>query len=113
MAGGEFGNGLELWRRLRKRYEGSGTICELAGVDGLQSFPKLKNMKDLEEHIEDYEEMVDLYGGGLATSAPAHLRAMFIKTFPAELEEKLLEHPELTTIEKITDHLRQKISYKN
>ena len=113
LSGGEFGNGLELWRNLRVRFEGSGTICEVAGADALHSFPKCKQMKDLEEHLDDWEEMVDLYGGGLAVSAPSHLRVMLVKTLPSEVENELLEHPELNTMEKIIDYLRAKLIYKN
>ena len=113
LAGNEFGNGLELWRRLRLRFEGTGEICEVAGVDGLHTFPKCKLTKDVEEHLDDWEEMVDLYGGPLSQHAPGHLRVMLIKTLPSETENEILDHPELKTMEQIIDYLRGKLLYRN
>lgn len=34
------------------------------------------NVKDPEEHLDAWEEMVDIYGGQLAENAPGHLRVM-------------------------------------
>ena len=113
LAGGEFGNGLELWRRLRIRYEGTGDICEVAGVDGLHAFPKCKQVKELEEHLDDWEEMVDLYGGALSMHAPGHLRVMLLKTLPTETEAEIMDHPELRTMESIIDYLRSRLLYRN
>ena len=82
LAGNEFGNGFELWRRLRLKYEGKGEICQVAGVDLLHTFPKCKSSKptDVEEHLDDWEEMVDLYGQQLQQHAPLSLRVMLVRT---------------------------------
>jgi len=65
LAGREFGNGFEIWRRLRERYEGSGAIIDVAGTDCLHAFPKCKSTKELEEHLDTWEEMLEKYGGPL------------------------------------------------
>lgn len=38
---------------------------------------------------------------------------MFVKTLPQEIEDDLLDHPELKTMEQIIDYLRSKLLYKN
>ena len=80
MAGHEFGNGLELWKRLRVKYEGSSAICDVAGIDLLHTFPKCKSSKPsgLEDHLDDWEEMVDLYGQQIQMGAPLSLRVMLL-----------------------------------
>ena len=115
LAGNEFGNGLELWRKLRVKYEGSSDICDVAGVDLLHTFPKCKSSKEkeVEEHLDDYEELVDLYGKQLQLHAPMSLRVMLLRSLPKELEDEILDKPHLRTMEEIIEYLRQKLSYRN
>ena len=40
IAGGEFGNGFELWRRLFNEYQGGSDAVEFGGMRRLQEFPK-------------------------------------------------------------------------
>ena len=115
LAGHEFGNGFELWRRLRIKYEGKSDICDVAGVDLLHTFPKCKSTKpaDMEEHLDDWEEMVDLYGQQLQMHAPMSLRVMLLRTLPKEVEDEILDRPLLRTMEQIIEYLREKLMYKN
>ena len=71
LCGREFGNGFEMWRRFRQKYEGTGAVMEVAGVDCLHAFPRCKGMMELEEHLEAFEEMLDKYGSQLIEFAPA------------------------------------------
>ena len=52
LAGREFGNGFEIWRRCREKYEGTGAVIDVAGTDCLHAYPKCKSLKDLEEHLD-------------------------------------------------------------
>ena len=113
LAGREFGNGFEIWRRLREKYEGSGDVIDVAGTDCLHAYPRCKSVKDLEEHLDSWEEMLDKYGGPLIEYAPAHVRVMLIKTLPVEVETELFDKPELDTRENIMDWCRKRMAYKN
>ena len=113
MAGREFGNGFERFRKLRLKYEGTGTIMDVAGADCLHQYPKCRSEKELEEHLDAWEEMLDKYGGQLIEYAPGHVRVMLIKTLPHEVENELLDHPELDSWERILDDLRRKLIYKH
>ena len=113
LSGREFGNGFELWRRLREKYEGTGAVIDVAGTDCLHAYPRCKSAKDLEEHLDSWEEMLDKYGQSLIEYAPAHVRVMLIKTLPAEIETELFDKPELDTWEKIMDWCRKRLAYKN
>ena len=113
LAGREFGNGFEVWRQLKAKFEGSGAILDVAGADCLHAFPKCKSPKDLEEHLDAWEEMLDKYGGQLIDFAPAHVRVMLIKTLPTEIETELLDNPQLDTWDKIIAWCRRRIRYKN
>ena len=62
VAGREFGDGFELFRQFRLKYEGTGTIMDVAGADCLHTFPKCRSEKELEEHLDAWEEMLDKYG---------------------------------------------------
>ena len=81
----------------------------------LHTFPKCKSSKeqDLEEHLDDFEEMVDLYGQQLQQHAPMSLRVMLLRTLPKELEDEVLDKPKLRTMEDIIEHIRAKLIYKN
>ena len=109
LAGREFGNGFEIWRRLREKYEGTGDVIDVAGTDCLHAYPKCKSVKDLEEHLDSWEEMLDKYGGPLIEYAPAHVRVMLIKTLPAEVEIELFDKPELDTWEKIMNLVQEEV----
>ena len=98
---------------MRERYEGSGAIIDVAGTDCLHAFPKCKSTKELEEHLDAWEEMLEKYGGQLVEYAPSHVKIMLIKTLPSETEAELFEHPELDTWEKILDWCRKRLLYKN
>ena len=68
---------------------------DVAGADCLHQFPKCRSEKELEEHLDAWEEMLDKYGGQLIEYAPGHVRVMLIKTLPHDIENELLDHPEL------------------
>ena len=107
LAGREFGNGFELFRKLRLKYEGTGTIMDVAGADCLHQFPRCRSEKELEEHLDAWEERLDKYGGQLIEYAPGHVRVMLIKTLPNDIENELLDHPELGSCEQVLDYLRR------
>ena len=113
LAGREFGNGFELFRKLRLKYEGTGTIMDVAGADCLHQSPRCRSEKQLEEHLDAWEEMLDKYGGQLIEYAPGHVRVMLIKTLPSDIENELLDHPDLSSWEQILDYLRRKLIYKH
>ena len=49
---------------------------DVAGADCLHQFPKCRSEKELEEHLDAWEEMLDKYGGQLIEYAPGHVRVM-------------------------------------
>ena len=57
--------------------------------------------------------MLDIYGAQLIEHAPAHLKVMVRNILPKEMENELLDHPELKTWEQIIEWCRKKIHYKN
>ena len=97
LAGREFGNGFEIWRSLRAKFEGSGAILDVAGTDCFHAL----------------EEMLDKYGGQLIDYAPAHVRVMLIKMLPTEIETELIDNPQLDSWEKILAWCRSRLRYKN
>ena len=51
LAGGEEGNGLELWRNLFWEHEGGDTAVQIHGIRSFHAFPKCSNIKDLNIHL--------------------------------------------------------------
>ena len=79
----------------------------------LHTFPKCKSVKYIEDHVEAFEEMVDKHGQMLIDHAPGHLAVMVKNTLPTEMQDELLNHPEVRDWEAIIDWCRKKMTYKN
>ena len=90
LAGGEFGNGFEMWRRLYIEYHGGMSAVEYGGVRRLQEFPRCTQMSKLSEHLDDWVDVLTTYGSELE-HCPKLLRNMILGVIPTELETEILE----------------------
>ena len=86
LAGGEEGNGLELWRVLYLENEGGAMACHTQGVRGFHTFPKCSNLQDLNVHIGQWLHP----GARYATDRPPH-------NLP-RIRGRLLPHPRRPTV---------------
>ena len=111
IAGGEFGNGFELWRRLYNEYQGGSDAVEFGGIRRLQEFPKCENIAKLSEHIDDWLDVLADYGTELS-SCPKLLRNMLLGILPKSIEQEILDkshRPEFKTYEGIIKFCRQRV----
>ena len=58
LAGGTMGNGFEMWRLLHIENKGGGDAIEFGGVRRLQEFPRCNEVKHLNEHIDDWLDVL-------------------------------------------------------
>ena len=56
-SGGEFGNGLEMWRRLFIEYHGGNEAVEYGGIRRLQEFPRCIVVARLSELLDDWMDV--------------------------------------------------------
>ena len=95
LAGGEHGNGLEMWRRLHNEYKGDDDAIEFGGVRRLQEFARCNDLKLLPSHLDDWLEVLSTYGSELE-HCPKLLRSMVFSIIPKTFEDDLLTKPEFT-----------------
>ena len=95
LSGGEQGNGFELWRRLHHDYQGDIDVVEFGGVRRLQEFGRCTDLKLLDDHLDDWTDVLSTYGTELE-HCPKLLRSMVLNIIPKEFEDELLTKPEFT-----------------
>ena len=61
LAGGQEGNGLELWRQLYWTYEGGAMACRVQGVRHFHTFPQCKKIEDLGVHLGEWQRARAMY----------------------------------------------------
>ena len=86
LAGGEKGNGIELWRRTFFDNAGGGEMADLSGEKFFFNYPRCTDLKHLHNHLEDWLEMRYKHGSGIDDK---HLRIMFLSTLPQSLEDEI------------------------
>ena len=93
LAGGTMGNGLEMWRLLHVENKGGGDAIEFGGVRRLQEFPRCNEVKHLNEHIDDWLDVLSQFGSELE-HCPKLLKSMIFAIIPKNYEDELLTKPE-------------------
>ena len=71
IAGGEDGNGFELWRQLFLQYEGGSTLVHLQGVRSFHAFPACKKIENLNARIGQWLQAQSKFASGMPEE---HLR---------------------------------------
>ena len=89
-AGGEFGNGFEMWRRMYIEYQGGSEAVEFGGIRRLQEFPRCSNIAKLSGHLDDWLDVLTTYGSELE-HCPRLLRNYVLSVIPAEMESEIME----------------------
>ena len=111
LAGGEMGNGFEMWRLLYVDYQGGSDAVQFGGIRRLQEFPKCSSMAKLSEHLDDWMDVLTTYGEELA-HCPRLLRNMVLGILPKNLEDEILEKsykPEFRTYDGIIAWAKRKV----
>ena len=93
LAGGSHGNGMEMWRLLHVENKGGSDAVEFGGVRRLQEYGRCNEVKQLNEHIDDWLDVLSQYGAELE-QCPKLLRSMVFAIIPKSYEEELLTKPE-------------------
>ena len=120
-AGGDFGNGFEMWRRMYHEFQGGTEAVEFGGVRRLQEFPRCNNISRLAEHLDDWLDVLTTYGQELE-QCPRMLRNMVMGIIPTALEDEIIEksydpvtnapNPQFRTYETIIRWCRSRIEQK-
>ena len=99
------GNGLELWRRLFTQYEGCDERVALAGRTRLHSFPRIKDIKSLDSHLDDWLDLLTKWGDDIG---PDTTMTLFMRILPDVLRTEVHRRPELknTELMKLVDWAR-------
>ena len=93
LAGGEQGNGFEMWRLLYQEYQGGTEAVEFGGVRRLQEFSRCTDIKKLNDHIDDWLDVLSNFGAELE-QCPRMLKSMVLNIIPKAYEDELLTKPE-------------------
>ena len=85
LAGGDEGNGFELWRVLVWDHEGCAQQCQIAGVMHFVAFTHTrKDARTLGAHLDEGFRAGNRYGNNMPRS---HLREMRINIMPNGIQE--------------------------
>ena len=85
----EAGNGFEAWRQLHLEFAGGGPIANVGGFKRIQEYPRCEDLKKLEKHLADWEELISKYGSNLL-KCPEELRTMTLGVVPRSVEDELI-----------------------
>ena len=110
IAGGEFGNGFELWRRLYMENQGGDDAITFGGLRRLQEFPRCEQLAKLSEHLDDWLDVLSTYGHELE-HCPKLLRHMVLSIIPKSLESEILDKahlPEFNSYSSIIQFCRRR-----
>ena len=115
LAGGksETGNGFEVWRQLFRQYSGGTQVVNYGGQMRLKDWPKCTNALQLEAHLDSWMACLEEYGSELY-AAPNMLKTMLIGILPQEIENEIMDKPELegNDYRGIFDWCKKRIEYK-
>jgi hypothetical protein len=87
------GNGFEMWRLLHVENQGGEDAIEFGGVRRLQEFPRCNEVRHLNEHIDDWLDVLSHYGAELE-HCPRLLKSMVFSIIAKSYEDELLTKPE-------------------
>ena len=111
LAGGEEGNGFELWRKLFLVHEGGSTMVHLAGIRGFHNFHQCKDVAHLNAHVGEWLRSRAKYALGMP---PEHLKEFVIDVLPEELKLEIARRQAtLPTLEDVTNFGQQEASRMN
>ena len=110
LAGGEEGNGIELWRALHWEYEGGATACHIHGVRSFHNFPKCKDIKDLAVHIGEWQKARAMYASNMP---PDHVTEFFLDILPEDLKLEIHRRRELVHLNQIPPFVQSEIARLN
>ena len=89
-------------------FAGGGPIANVGGFRRIQEYPRCEDLKKLERHLADWEELITKYGSNLLR-CPEELRTMTLGIVPKSFEDDLIhkdkEHP---TWRHIISYCRQR-----
>ena len=114
LCGSEEGNGFELSRK-RELHKGNGLDSDAikeAGTVTLHIFPKCSSMKNMGEHLDAWEELLDELENGIEVHAPGQLLVMLKKTLPDSVVDEIVDLPDVNTYDEIVKFLRRRTNYK-
>ena len=84
---------MEMWRLLHVKNKGGEDAVEFGGVRRLQEYGRCNEVKQLNENIDDWLDVLSQFGAGLE-QCPKLLRSMVFAILPKSYEEELLTKPE-------------------
>ena len=90
------GNGLELRRRLFTQYQGSDELGKMAGRAKLLDYPHAKSMAKLNEHLDDWRDLLYKYGDELG---PPAVKTLFLSIFADKFKQGVYMRQELKYLE--------------
>ena len=113
LAGGvsQKGNGFELWRQLFVQFAGGTTAVKHGGQMRLKDFPKCRDIHKLEAHLDAWTNCLEEFGSELY-AAPGMLTTMAIDLLPEDLENEVIDIPELNTHTKVIAWVKRRLEYK-
>ena len=106
------GNGMELWRKLFRQYEGSDDLVKMAGKSKFMDLPQCRSMKDLDHHLDEWLHLMYQYGDDMG---PSVLQTLLLRIIPSNLRAEIHRRPELKNLDLLKlglaeapDHLGEK-----
>ena len=113
MAGGisQKGNGFEIWRQLFVHFAGGTTAVKHGGQMRLKDFPKCRDSHKLKAHLDAWANCLEEFGAEMY-AAPGMLTTMAIDLLPEDLENEVIDQPELDTHTKVIAWVKRRLEYK-
>ena len=111
LAGGELGNGFEMWRWLHQEYQGGSEAIRLGGARRLQDWPRCNKLESLSQHLDDWVECLQTYCSDML-HAPGTLRSMILGIIPADFEDEIIAKPHIRTWQEIVSYCKVKTVYR-
>ena len=97
-AGGEEGNGFELWRGYYFELMGGDELMKVHGDRQFHNFPRCTDHSKLKRALEKWNLLKLEHGAGMPER---NLRTMLLGVLPEDLENDVMNRPELQTVHDI------------
>ena len=90
-----------MWRNLYLQFEGGSELVQYTKRKVLNQWPKCNDLKDLHQHLDDWEAALGKYGKDLLQN-PAELYHRVLEIIPQSLEDEIvLKNDEITTYQDV------------
>ena len=110
MDGGKTYNGLELWRVLYWEHEGGDVAVQVHGIRGFHTYPQCTNMKDLNLHVGQWQELRQKHAPNMPE---IHLRELFLDILPTELKKEINRRSDCNTLPEMIAFAQKEVTQLN